>query len=306
MAAVVPLSTEVQEVAAKVAVTLEPDGSGLGDTMVLDGALSTELPPTEPASVPRRVRSEILGCPLDHVDLQDAVAYCEEVIATGGFAQHMAVNAAKLVAMRHDPQLHESVTQCELITADGQSIVWASQLLGDPLPCRVAGIDLMQALLECSAQRGYRVYVLGATPAVLERAIERMRAHHPELVIAGARNGYYADSEEAEVAAEIAAARPDILFVAMSSPRKEYFLARYGRAIDVPFVMGVGGSIDVYAGLVQRAPVLMQRAGLEWLFRLAQEPRRLAKRYVTTNAEFLLVLGRALLRRRVHRQNVPV
>lgn len=243
-------------------------------------------------------RANVLGCALDRVDLEQAIAYCEEVITEQGFAQHMAINVAKLVNMRRDERLRASIEGCELITADGQPIVWASRLLGDPVPCRVAGIDLMEQLLARAALKGYSVYILGATPEVLERAVGRMRSDLPSLRLAGYHDGYYNDSDEADLAAAIAAAAPDILFVAMSSPRKEYFLARHGRTIGVPFVMGVGGAIDVYAGLIERAPILMQRLGLEWLFRLMQEPRRLARRYASTNALFLLMLARELITRR--------
>lgn len=250
-------------------------------------------------TTPRRVeRVNVLGCMLDRLTFEEAVDFCEEVVRSRGFAQHMSVNAAKLVAMRDNAELRDSVNRCELITADGQSIIWASRLLGEPLPCRVAGIDLMGALLARAAETGHRVYILGAKPEILQRAAERMQAEYPGLVLAGYRDGYYADAEEAEVAAQIARARPDILFVAMSSPRKEYFLARHGRAIDARFVMGVGGSIDVYAGLVNRAPAFWQRAGMEWLYRLIQEPRRLLARYAKTNTAFMVLLIRELLRRR--------
>ncbi|HLH66320.1 MAG TPA: WecB/TagA/CpsF family glycosyltransferase [Solirubrobacteraceae bacterium] len=244
-------------------------------------------------------RAHVLGCPLDRVDLERAVAYCERVIERRGFAQHMAINAAKLVAMRSDSQLREAVERCELITADGQSIVWASRLLGDPLPCRVAGIDLMRALLSRAAARGFRVYILGASRETLALAVARIREEHPTLTIAGFHDGYYEDAEEERIAAEIAAARPDILFVAISSPRKEYFLARHGRRIGAPFVMGVGGAIDVQAGIVRRAPLAMQRLGLEWLFRLAQEPRRLAGRYARTNARFGALVAAEVVRARL-------
>ena len=246
----------------------------------------------------RGVRAQVLGCAIDRVDLAESLAYCEAVINARGFAQHMAINVAKLVTMKRDERLRASIERCELVTADGQPIVWASRLLGDPVPCRVAGIDLMEHLLVRAALKGYRVYILGATAAVLERAVHRIGMELPTLQLAGYRDGYYEDEEEAELAASIAAARPDILFVAMNSPRKEYFLARYGRAIGVPFVMGVGGAIDVYAGVVERAPVLMQRLGMEWLFRLCQEPRRLTKRYAKTNTLFLLMLSRELITRR--------
>lgn len=246
----------------------------------------------------RHTRARVLGCSIDRVDLEESLAYCEGVIDTRGFAQHVAINVAKLVTMKGDEQLRESIERCQLITADGQPIVWASRLLGDALPCRVTGIDLMEHLLARAAVKGYRVYILGATSEVLERAVRRMQTEFPTLKLAGYRDGYYEDAEEPELAAAIAATCPDILFVAMSSPRKEYFLANHGHRLGVPFVMGVGGAIDVYAGAVRRAPSVMQRVGLEWLFRLLQEPRRLVKRYAKTNTTFLLMLSRELITRR--------
>jgi N-acetylglucosaminyldiphosphoundecaprenol N-acetyl-beta-D-mannosaminyltransferase len=162
----------------------------------------------------------------------------------------------------------------------------------------VNGTDLMLRLLDVAERRGWSVYVLGAKPDVLERALARIRAAHPGLRIAGARDGYFSDEESAAVAEAVREAAPDLLFVAMSSPRKEVWLAGHGRGLGVPLVMGVGGSIDIVAGVTRRAPRWMQAAGLEWLFRLAQEPRRLGRRYVVTNAQFLGLLGRELLRRR--------
>lgn len=240
-------------------------------------------------------RARVLGCEIDRITIDQAVAICEHVIEERGSAQHVAVNVAKLMAMREDKQLRDSVMQCELITADGQPVIWASRLLGDPLPERVAGIDLMHSLLALAAVKRHRVYFLGAKADVLERAISRVAATYPRLVIVGSRDGHYTDAEEGEIAAEIAAAQPDILFVGMSSPRKEYFLLRHREAMDVPFVMGVGGAIDVVAGVRRRAPRLLQRLGLEWLFRLMQEPRRLMRRYATTNTRFLILVMREFL-----------
>ena len=236
-------------------------------------------------------RVEVLGCAIDRVDMEEAARRCDRLVRTRAHAQHMAINAAKIVAMRHDDALHGLVDRCELVTADGQAVVWASRLLGDPLPARVAGIDLMLELLALAERRGYRIYVLGARADVLERAVARLRERHPQLVIAGSHDGYFSLADERSVAAEIRAARPDLLFVAMSTPRKEYFLGRWGRAIDVPFSMGVGGAIDVIAGVTRRAPRALQRLGLEWAFRLAQEPRRLFRRYLVTNLEFLCLIA---------------
>lgn len=250
---------------------------------------------TEPS---RGARLGLLGCPVDAVGMDEAVARCEAAIASRSYLQQVSVNAAKFVTMAEDGELREMVADSGLITADGQSVVWAARLLGTHLPERVAGIDLMQRLLAAADREGYRVYVLGARSEVLRTALDRLRAQYPSLTIAGARDGYYSDSEVAEVCEGIRAARPDILFIAMSSPRKEHFLGEHGETLGVPFAMGVGGSIDVIAGLTRRAPRLLQRLGLEWAYRLAQEPRRLASRYFKTNARFAWMVLRARFTRR--------
>jgi N-acetylglucosaminyldiphosphoundecaprenol N-acetyl-beta-D-mannosaminyltransferase len=188
--------------------------------------------------------------------------------------------------MRRDPRLRQDVLASDLILADGVSVVWASRLIGDPLPERVAGIDLMLAMLRRGAARGYRVYCLGATQDVLDRAVDRMLAEFPGISIVGRRNGYFAADEEEGMARDVAAARPDILFVAMTSPKKENFLRRWSPRMQVPVCHGVGGSFDVLAGKVRRAPLAWQRLGLEWLYRVGQEPRRLWKRYLVTNTAF--------------------
>jgi len=242
-------------------------------------------------------RADVLGCAIDRLDMDETLDAVEQVIASGRFTQHMSINAAKLVTMHDDAKMREIIAGCGLVNADGQSVVWASKLLGDPLPERVAGIDLMGALLGLAEQRGHRVYFLGARAEVLETALERICELHPDLRIAGARDGYFTDDEAAEVCAAIHGSHADLLFVAMTSPRKEYFLGEYGPSLGVPFVMGVGGSIDVIAGVTRRAPVAWQRLGIEWLFRLLQEPRRMFKRYALTNTRFALLVGRGLLSR---------
>lgn len=242
-------------------------------------------------------RVNVVGLEIDRLDMAETLVRCEELIAGGGFAQHVAINAAKVVAALHDPSLREIIARCDIVSADGQSVVWASRILGDALPSRVAGIDLMHELLALAERRGYRVFILGARKEVLAQACEKIRARHPRLALVGARDGYFDESQDAQVAEEIARARPDILFVAMSSPRKEYWLGRHGRATGVPFVMGVGGSVDVIAGVTRRAPVIWQRLGLEWLYRLLQEPRRLLRRYASTNLRFIWLVVRAAMPR---------
>jgi N-acetylglucosaminyldiphosphoundecaprenol N-acetyl-beta-D-mannosaminyltransferase len=240
-------------------------------------------------------RSDVLGCAIDRLDMAQTLDRIDAIIASGGFAQHMAMNVAKLVTLRDDPGLREIVASCSIVNADGQGIVWASRLLGDPLPERVAGIDLMQNLLGLAERRRYRVFILGARDTVLERAVERIRELHPRLELVGYRDGYFADEEAADVCAAIRVAHPHIVFVAMSSPRKEYFLGTYGERLGAQFVMGVGGSIDVIAGVTRRAPLAWQRLGLEWLYRMLQEPRRMFRRYSVTNARFAWHLARGLI-----------
>jgi N-acetylglucosaminyldiphosphoundecaprenol N-acetyl-beta-D-mannosaminyltransferase len=210
----------------------------------------------------------------------------------------MAINAAKLVKLRDDAWLRDIVAGCELVNADGQAVVWASRVLGTPLPERVAGIDLMQELFGLAEERGWPIFILGAKRDVLDTALSVIGERHPALKIAGSRDGYFADDEVGDVCDEIRTSGARMLFVAMGTPRKEYFLGEHGPTLGVPFVMGVGGSIDVVAGITKRAPLLWQRAGLEWLYRLLQEPRRMFRRYVTTNTQFVALVARQALRRR--------
>jgi N-acetylglucosaminyldiphosphoundecaprenol N-acetyl-beta-D-mannosaminyltransferase len=242
-------------------------------------------------------RVAVLGCAIDVVTLDDAVTAVEARIASREPCQHVAINAAKLVRLQRDQQLRDVVAGCELVTADGQAVVWASRVLRRPLPERVTGIDLMDALLTRASERGYGAFVLGARPEVLERALQELRRRHPGLRVEG-RHGYFTRDEESAVVDEIASAGPDLLFVALETPAKELFLARNRARLRIPFVMGVGGAVDILGGVRKRAPRLLQRLGLEWAYRLAQDPRRLAGRYIVGNTRFTWLVLRELLRGR--------
>jgi len=207
------------------------------------------------------------------------------------------VNAAKVVNMHRNPALGDDVRSSDVIFADGASVVWASRLLRCPLPERVAGIDLMMGMLERGIQHGYRVYLLGATEEVNRTVAERIKIDFPGVVVAGRRNGYFSADEEEAIANDIALAKPDILLVAITSPKKEQFLARWSDRIQVPICHGVGGSFDVYAGKVKRAPLAWQRCGMEWLYRLLQEPGRMWKRYLVTNTIYCGLVLRELTRK---------
>ncbi len=240
---------------------------------------------------PRTVkRLEVMGVEIDNLSIEETLGLIEKKILERKPVKHVVVNAAKVVEINKNPELKAIIESCEIVNADGQAVVWASRLLGKPLKERVAGIDLMQALVERASQKNWSIYFLGAKQEVLDKVIARYKKEFPTLKIAGARNGYYKPNEEQRIADEIAESRADILFVAMSSPKKEIFLNKYLNRMNVPFVMGVGGSFDVVAGLTKRAPLWMQKLGLEWLFRFLQEPRRMWRRYIIGNVEFILLL----------------
>ncbi|MBN1511121.1 MAG: WecB/TagA/CpsF family glycosyltransferase [Phycisphaerae bacterium] len=238
---------------------------------------------------------ELFGVPIHALTMGQVLAAVDQAIRRREQLRIGVVNVAKLVNMGRDPELAESVLTSDLVVADGMGVVWASRILRASLPERVPGIDLMMRMLEQGAGRGYRVYCLGATPEVVSTVVERIGQQFPGVVVAGSHHGYFKDEEEARVASEIRSASADILFVAMTSPKKERFLARWGDEMNVPVCHGVGGSFDVLAGKVKRAPALWQRLGLEWLYRVVQEPRRMWRRYLVTNTVFGWMVLRALL-----------
>ena len=255
-------------------------------------------------AVEKTAAAEVLGVAIAPLTMAGALDAVDAAIAGRRRLRIGVVNAAKLVNMRRDPLLRADVVSSDLVLADGMSVVWASRLLGRGLPERVAGIDLMTGILERGRKLGYRLYLLGATAEVLEEATANICSRFPGIQVVGRQHGYFSAAEEPEIAARISAARPDVLLVAMSSPRKEHFMARWGSELEVTVLHGVGGSFDVLAGRVRRAPALWQRLGLEWLYRVVQEPRRLWRRYLVTNTVFLCQVTKALvvqLGRRRHR-----
>lgn len=233
----------------------------------------------------------LFGMPVDALTLSQVVARTQASLITRDRLQIGVVNAAKVVKLTEDEFLRDSLLTCDLLLADGQSVVWASRLLGHPLPERVAGIDLFVALLELADLEGHSVYLLGARPAVLDTLEEVVATRWPGLTIAGSHHGYFDPSESDVVADEIAASGADMLFIGMTTPAKEIFLGTFGDRLGVPVLHGVGGSFDVLAGVTKRAPQVWQSAGMEWAYRLLQEPRRLWRRYLFTNTVFIRQLA---------------
>lgn len=237
----------------------------------------------------------VLGTTIHALTMSQVLGLVEQSIATRRHLLIGVVNAAKIVNMHRQPALREAVTDADLVLADGMAVVWASRLLRRSLPERVAGIDLMHEMLGLSARRGFGVFCLGATQEVLDAAIAQMQQDHLGVRIVGRHHGYFTEPDESRIAAIIRDARPDILLVAMTSPKKEKFLARWSEVMDVPVCHGVGGSFDVVAGKVKRAPRIWQKLGMEWLYRVVQEPRRMWRRYLVTNTLFCLMLMREMV-----------
>ena len=235
---------------------------------------------------------------MDNLTMDETLDQVEEFVSTGRPHQHVVVNVDKVVKAAKDPQLRAIINRCDLINVDGMPIVWAARLLGKPLKERVAGVDLFEQLLKRAAQKHWGVYFLGAREEVVSQVAAVVATRYPAIRIAGYQNGYWKPDDEMDVVKSIQSAAPQLLFVAISSPKKEQFLGRYQEQMRVPFAMGVGGTFDVFVGKVQRAPPWMQRFGLEWFYRFLQEPRRMFKRYFIDDAYFFWLLAREVFRER--------
>lgn len=234
----------------------------------------------------------LFGIPVHPWTMDETVAEIRRRLGRGEFTQHVVVNVAKMVHVQDDAKLRDSVLSCDIVNIDGMGVVWGARALGHEVPERVAGIDLFERLLQLAAETGDAVFFLGAEQAIVAKTAEVMQAKYPALRIAGFHHGYFWDNEEA-VVDQIAASGAKLLFVAITSPKKENFINRWKERLGVGFVMGVGGTFDIMAGKTERAPLWMQNAGLEWLFRVIQEPGRMWKRYFTTNTAFAWMLLKA-------------
>lgn len=241
---------------------------------------------------------EFLGSPIHALTMTETLAIVDEAMAQRRPLHHVVVNVAKLVNMRQSEELRDDVIAADLVNVDGMGVLWGAWLCGIPLPERVSGIDVMTNLFALCADRGYRPFLLGAEQSVLDAVVMNLKKHHPLLSVAGMRNGYFGPEDEAGIVEAINASGADCLFVAMPTPRKERFIRKYRDVLNVNFVMGVGGSFDVYGGKIARAPKIVQTIGMEWAFRIAQEPRRLWRRYFDTNTAYVGLLWREYRHRR--------
>jgi N-acetylglucosaminyldiphosphoundecaprenol N-acetyl-beta-D-mannosaminyltransferase len=244
------------------------------------------------------MKIDFLKIPLDALTMEETVKRIDEAIANKNTINHVVINAGKVVLMQKDKELSKSVISCDIINADGQSIVWAARFLGKKIPERVAGIDLMQNLVTLSHEKNYKCFFLGAKEEAVKKIIDIYSQKFGQEIIAGYRNGYFSKEEEPAIARQIADSGAQLLFVAITSPKKENFLFEYKEVLKkVNFTMGVGGTFDVIAEITKRAPGWMQNIGMEWFYRFIQEPKKMWRRYLFGNLKFIWLVLRARVKK---------
>jgi len=219
----------------------------------------------------------ILGVKIARMTMDQVLEWIRVMVEQGKPRQIVTANAEIIHKANHEPEFRKSLEKADLLTADGSGVMWAAKAVGDPLPERVTGIDLVNRLFSLAEEKGWKVYFLGAAPEVVEKAVLNTLSKHPLLRVSGFQHGYYSQEETAGVVANISGMKPDILLVAMGAPRQEEFIQEYLKELNVPVSIGVGGSFDVLAGLARRAPQWMQHWGLEWLYRLYKQPSRFVR-----------------------------
>jgi exopolysaccharide biosynthesis WecB/TagA/CpsF family protein len=254
----------------------------------------------EGIAMQRAQRVELLGFSFDAIGMDPAIERCLD-ICRGPRTSHTVItaNAFHLCMSRRDPDLARACRAGDLVLADGMSVVWSLRASGRHIPERVTGIDLMTRLLAAAGEHRLRVYFLGAKHEVLKELVEKAKVQNPGLEIAGYRDGYFSPETHLSIVEDIRASGAHMLFVGMPTPFKETWCEFYRDRLDVPLIVGVGGSFDVLAGFIRRAPLWVQSLGMEWFWRLMMEPRKLWRRYLITNSQFVWFAGQEILFRRL-------
>jgi len=252
-------------------------------------------------------RATIAGVAIDALSFDEVVDAILAYAAAGGAPAYVVTpNAHHVVLLQSDPLLREVYAGALLVVPDGVPLLWGAALLGTPLPSRVNGTDLFETLCALAARDGLRVFLLGGRAGAAVAAAARLSARHPALEVCGTYCppfGFENDPVESEqILRRIRAARPHLLFVGLGAPKQEYWMYRNCVAAEVPVSLGIGVSFELVGGVVARAPRWMQRAGLEWFYRLSTEPKRLWRRYVFGNAAFCVLLARQFAARRILRR----
>lgn len=235
-------------------------------------------------------RLDVMGVGFSPVDMAGAVQRALALIAQRSRGWVVTPNPEIVMIAQKDPDMGNAVEGAALVLADGIGVIYAAKLLGTPLPAKVPGCDFAQNVMASLAKTGGSVFLFGAKPGVAKKAAENLQKSHPGLVIAGVNDGYFKD--DAPIIEKINAAKPDFLLVCLGAPKQEKWMRDHAAQLDVGLMAGLGGSLDVFAGAVQRAPLGWQKLGLEWLYRLLKEPRRIGRM-----AKLPLFLVQAALRR---------
>ena len=232
-----------------------------------------------------------LDIPLDILTMDETVNKIDKAIVSNKQVHHCVINAGKVVKIQNDEILKESVINSDIINADGMSIVWSVRFLGYKIQERVAGIDLMENLIRLAHKKKYCCFFLGAKEEVVKNVVNYYSVKYSEKIIAGFRDGYFDEKDEKDIIKKIKESDAEFLFVAITSPKKEIFLNKYKNELkNINLIMGVGGSFDVIAGTIRRAPKYMQELGLEWFYRFLQEPKRMWRRYLIGNLKFVILI----------------
>jgi N-acetylglucosaminyldiphosphoundecaprenol N-acetyl-beta-D-mannosaminyltransferase len=255
--------------------------------------VSVDSHASQQAARPERIA--IGELPLDSVSLEQALDEIDRLVREKQGGTVFTPNVDHVVLGQHNPRFRAAYAGASLSLVDGTPVLWASRLLGHPLPAKISGSDLVRPLMERAARNGHRVYFLGGDPGVAEQAKAVLERELPALKIVGLDDPRInVDSISEDVLARIRAAKPDLVLVALGAPKQEIFSHEQREALKPAVLLGIGASLDFIAGSRQRAPRWVSSAGLEWLYRLAQEPRRLAARYLLRDPQFLWIVGRQL------------
>lgn len=231
------------------------------------------------------------GVKINSLSINDFIDIIEQnIITRTALIQQTSVNAYTIVSVQHDLALREAINKSTLVNIDGMSVVWALKFLGYKHVQKASCPDIFDRLMELAAEKGYRPFFLGTTPEILDTAIRNLKNEYPALEMAGSHHGYFNEENAEEIAKLIKESKADMLFLGISSPKKELFSDRYSAYMQVPYIFGVGGVFDILANVTKRAPRWMQNSGLEWLYRFLQEPRRMWRRYLIGNIQFVWIV----------------
>ncbi len=226
------------------------------------------------------MQADVLGIHIDTLTMDGTLDRVRQFIADGSVRRIVTANPEMIYASQFDDKLKHLINSADIVTPDGEGVVWAARLLGFPIQERVTGIDLLLAILPIAAQSGWRLFFLGGAPGVAHTAAKRVMEQHPGLKVKH-HHGYFSGiEEEGQVIEQIKSFKPHLLFVGLGAPRQEFWIAEHCSELAVPVSVGVGGSFDVLSGGVKRAPVLAQKLKLEWLVRLIRQPRRIKRQLV--------------------------